>query len=45
MSEQGKKLEPGKIAIVTGGSRGIGRNTVESLAKRRVQGDLHLSQP
>jgi NAD(P)-dependent dehydrogenase (short-subunit alcohol dehydrogenase family) len=37
MSEQSKQLEPGKIAIVTGGSRGIGRNTVESLAKRGVK--------
>ena len=37
MSEQSKTLEPGKLAIVTGGSRGSGRNTVGSLAKRRVQ--------
>ena len=37
MLEQSKKLESGKIAIVTGGSRGIGRNTVLSLAKRGVQ--------
>ncbi|HEY4045684.1 MAG TPA: SDR family oxidoreductase [Acidobacteriaceae bacterium] len=37
MAEQSKQLEPGKIAIVTGGSRGIGRNTVESLAKRGVK--------
>jgi NAD(P)-dependent dehydrogenase (short-subunit alcohol dehydrogenase family) len=36
MSEQNKQLEPRKIAIVTGGSRGIGRNTVVSLAKRQV---------
>jgi NAD(P)-dependent dehydrogenase (short-subunit alcohol dehydrogenase family) len=36
MSEENKKLESDKIAIVTGGSRGIGRNTVLSLAKRGV---------
>jgi NAD(P)-dependent dehydrogenase (short-subunit alcohol dehydrogenase family) len=37
MSKQSRQLEPGKIAIVTGGSRGIGRNTVQSLAKRGVK--------
>lgn len=36
MSEHSKQSEQGKIAIVTGGSRGIGRNTVESLARRGV---------
>jgi NAD(P)-dependent dehydrogenase (short-subunit alcohol dehydrogenase family) len=30
-------MSEGKIAIVTGGSRGIGRNAVLSLAKRRVR--------
>lgn len=36
MSEQNKQFESRKIAIVTGGSRGIGRNTMVSLAKRHV---------
>ncbi len=36
MSEQNKQLESRRIAIATGGSRGIGRNTVVSLAKRHV---------
>jgi len=36
MSEQNRQSESRKIAIVTGGSRGIGRNTVVSLAKRDV---------
>ena len=36
MSEQSKSSSS-EIAIVTGGSRGIGRNTVESLAKNGVR--------
>ena len=36
MSEPSNQSEARKIAIVTGGSRGIGRNTVVSLAKRGV---------
>jgi NAD(P)-dependent dehydrogenase (short-subunit alcohol dehydrogenase family) len=35
--EQTNQFNPGQIAIVTGGSRGIGRNTVVSLAKRGVR--------
>jgi NAD(P)-dependent dehydrogenase (short-subunit alcohol dehydrogenase family) len=36
MSEQNLQNSARKIAIVTGGSRGIGRNTVVSLARRGV---------
>ena len=36
MSQQIHPSESRKIAVVTGGSRGIGRNTVVSLAKRGV---------
>ena len=36
MSEQNALSSSGNIAIVTGGSRGIGRNTVISLARRGV---------
>jgi NAD(P)-dependent dehydrogenase (short-subunit alcohol dehydrogenase family) len=36
MSEQIKQSELKKIAVVTGGSRGIGRNTVVNLAKRGI---------
>jgi len=45
MSEQSKQLFPGKIAIVTEGRRRIGRNAVESLAKRGVQAIFTYSQP
>jgi NAD(P)-dependent dehydrogenase (short-subunit alcohol dehydrogenase family) len=40
MSEQNLQQSAGKIAIVTGGSRGIGRNTVVSLARRGVHSIL-----
>jgi NAD(P)-dependent dehydrogenase (short-subunit alcohol dehydrogenase family) len=40
MSEQNSQQPAGKIAIVTGGSRGIGRNTVVSLATRGVRSIL-----
>jgi NAD(P)-dependent dehydrogenase (short-subunit alcohol dehydrogenase family) len=36
MSIETDAITPKKNAIVTGGSRGIGRNTVESLARREV---------
>ena len=36
MSQQNAQVAAGKIAIVTGGSRGLGRNTVLSLARRGV---------
>jgi NAD(P)-dependent dehydrogenase (short-subunit alcohol dehydrogenase family) len=40
MSEQNLQQSAGKIAIVTGGSRGIGRNTIVSLARRGVHSIL-----
>jgi NAD(P)-dependent dehydrogenase (short-subunit alcohol dehydrogenase family) len=36
MTKETNAITPKKIAIVTGGSRGIGRSTVESLAKHGV---------
>ncbi len=36
MSLEQSSLPDGTIAIVTGGSRGLGRNTVLSLAQRGV---------
>ncbi len=36
MTNENSSLSRGKIAIVTGGSRGLGRNTVLSLARRGV---------
>jgi NAD(P)-dependent dehydrogenase (short-subunit alcohol dehydrogenase family) len=40
MSEQNSQQSAVKIAIVTGGSRGIGRNTVVNLARRGVRSIL-----
>ncbi len=37
MSTEQSSVSEGKIAIVTGGSRGLGRNTVLSLARRGVR--------
>jgi NAD(P)-dependent dehydrogenase (short-subunit alcohol dehydrogenase family) len=49
MSEQNSQQSAGKIAIVTGGSRGIGRNTVVSLTRRGVHSILtyhsHRAEP
>lgn len=37
MSKENSSFEEGKIAIITGGSRGLGRNTVLHLASRGVR--------
>ena len=45
MSDQINPSESRKIAIVTGGSRGIGRNTVVGLAKRGVHSIFTFNSP
>src|ERR1700722_13546721 len=45
MPEQANLYESRKIAVVTGGSRGIGRNTVVSLAKRGVDSIFTFNSP
>ena len=42
MSTEESLISSNKIAIVTGGSRGLGRNTILSLAKRGVSLHPHL---